>query len=321
MDKRKYLIIVCLIIQHTTYTHAGAYLPDVGKYKYYSSVSTIDSFSRKKREERIAAFAEIQDMMYALGNEQQKLIKTAAGQNRQLTNSEKRTIESNSLSIKKLNDLANNIGSFNDDASSCFGVEYGINENQSFGLKIDYTLGKFAEIQNNTVNRTTNVGKDIEVLYKNKLFQNESIIVTLQPAMGYFSYNDSPAYKMELGLLIGHSHEGKRFETFQEIGVIARQSLQKNTNTRLGYVIYITEGFKFKNGFMLTNYTEYEKNHSSNLLYKTTIYEQVSVAKEFHFDSLKVQNFTAQIGYFWKGSRANNIYTISGPIFSLWFNL
>ena len=39
------------------------------------------------------------------------------------------------------------------------------------------------------------------------------------------------------------------------------------------------------------------------------------------FDNLRLDCFTAQVGYFWKGSLVDRFYTVSGPIFSIWLNI
>ena len=105
------------------------------------------------------------------------------------------------------------------------------------------------------------------------------------------------------------------------MGIAARKYFRKEATNKVGYTISMLEGIELENGIMFSNYTEYERSKFTNFLYTSTVYDQISVAKEFYFDNLRMQNFTVQIGYFWKGSTADHIYTISGPIFSLWFDL
>lgn len=81
------------------------------------------------------------------------------------------------------------------------------------------------------------------------------------------------------------------------------------------------DGIKFKNGIMLTNFIQYERTKLKNLIYSHTIYEQISIAKELGLDKLIKNDFTAQIGYFWKSSLMGKNFTISGPILSIWLNV
>tara|TARA_B110000503_G_scaffold142216_1_gene238281 strand:+ start:1424 stop:2398 length:975 start_codon:yes stop_codon:yes gene_type:complete len=324
MVKRKHLAISVSILLHAvclSKSYAGAYLTAPGNYKYSMSFSSLDYTSNKKRDYRASIFVKIQDMIYKLGAQKEEITRAAKEQNRISTDLEIHRIHSLELDINELERIAKEIATFSDDVMSCFEIEYGITDSQSFGMKIHYTIDKFAEIQNKSVQKTTPVGKDIESFYKYKLFQGNNFTLTVQPKFHYSIYNDFSAYNVDLGLFLLHSKEGKKRTSFQEIGVIARKYWSKEGQSPVGHVIYLLEGYKFKNGFMVSNYTEYEKKKSSNFLYKGTIYEQVSIAKEFYFDSLNVQNFTAQIGYFWKSSIANPMYTISGPIFSLWCDL
>ena len=324
MVKRKYLaislIILCSAVCLPT-SYAGAYLPEPGHYKYSTSFLFLDRMSQKKRDYLASTFAKIHDRIHELRVAKEEIIKIAAEHNIILTDLERHNIYSIELDIAELEEGSKEISTFKDDTMSYFEIEYGINDNQSLGLKIDYIIDKFVEIQNKTMQKTTHVGKNVESFYKYKLFQSDNIVVTLQPKFHYSTYNDSSTYNADLGVFLGHSHEGKKHTSFQEIGIIARKYWGKGIKNPIGYALSLLEGFKFKNGFMISNYTEYEKKKSDNFLYKSTIYEQVSVAKEFYFDSLNVQNFTAQVGYFWKGSTANPVYTISGPIFSLWCDL
>ena len=58
------------------------------------------------------------------------------------------------------------------------------------------------------------------------------------------------------------------------------------------------DGIKFQNGIMLTNFTQYERSKLKNLIYSHTIYEQLSIAREFEPNKLIKNDFTAQIGDF-----------------------
>ena len=143
----------------------------------------------------------------------------------------------------------------------------------------------------------------------------------MQPKSHYLTYSGAKdRHYFDVALLMVYSRKNKRkFTTFCEVGISARQYTSKNNP--VGYTLIMLDGIRFRNGIVLSNYTEYEKTKSENFLYGRTIYDQISVAKEFYFDNLKTQYFTIQMGYFWKSSMKDSLYTVSGPIFSLWLDL
>lgn len=318
----KRLVVIFLILQNIASVYASAYLPEVGKYKISFSATTIDSISEKRRLERLKDFAQIQALLYALGEQKAMILQNAKSANRPFLNNEIRELEKISDAMSKLTKAAYNLNSFNEDDTAYFNIEYGANEDQSFGLNLGYTLGHFAEMHNGDFNsNVTNSSKDIEAFYKHKLFQDDEIIVTFNPAIGYFAYNDNPAYKIDLGVLFGYKQEKKKFDVFHEFNILARQNFRKNTNTHLGYSMSLLEGISFRNGITLSSYTEFQRGHSSSFIYNSMIYEQISIAKDFYFGRPKGQPLTAQLGYFWKTSMKKGIYAISGPVFSLWCTL
>ena len=90
--------------------------------------------------------------------------------------------------------------------------------------------------------KTTHVGKNVESFYKYKLFQSDNIVVTLQPKFHYSTYNDSSTYNADLGVFLGHSHEGKKHTSFQEIGIIARNIGVRESKTLL-VMHFLCSGF------------------------------------------------------------------------------
>jgi len=87
------------------------------------------------------------------------------------------------------------------------------------------------------------------------------------------------------------------------------------------YSLSTSQGWKFKNGFMLVNFTKYYIRKEYGLIYNKTLYEQISVAKEIKFSKLKRNNLTIQIGLFWDRSLINPNYKISGTVFSIWLDI
>ncbi len=305
----------------TTESYAGAWLPEVGTYNLYSSHSYIDARSRKIRNIRKEAFIDIQSDIQELGMVRDLIYKRASDLGRKLLNSELRNIEQINHDIGLLEQESSELASFSDENSSYFELEYGLAEAHSFGTKVGYKTNKFADL-NSGKTSATNYGREIDIFYKYKVFENENWVATIRPKIHFSTYDrrKSLGYS-DFELLIGHSRIKKNYGAYFECGITARKYYGRIIDNSIGYVLSMQEGIKFGRGFTLSNYTEYEKAKFVNILYRQTIYDQVSIAKEITFDSLGVNCFTAQIGYFWKGSLVNRFYTVSGPIFSVWLNL
>lgn len=326
MVKRKYikliLLISCVISIFPHIIYASAYLPEPETYKYTTSVSTIDKISRKMRKQKMELFEKIQDAVYSLGIIRDTIAKRASDEKRALYNSESRDIISINYEIEKLEKEAKILDSFSDDTMSYLEVEYGADENKSFGTKLAYNTSRFSTIDNKKTYRNTNDTKNIDVFFKYKIWQNNRYIVTARPNLHYSIYNNRyNSHILDLGIFVGRSKKKKKNTNFQEIGFSLIKHWGKWAPKDLGYKISLTEGLKFNNSVMISNYTEYKKIRSKNYLYSDTVYDQISIAKDFYFGSLYNQKFTAQIGYFWKGARTNKLYIISGPIFSAWLDL
>jgi len=127
---------------------------------------------------------------------------------------------------------------------------------------------------------------------------------------------------MDLALYAGYSKKKKNGnDIFHEFGFSIRKYFNNALGSKIGYATSVMDGMKFKNGIMLTNFTQYERTKLRNLVYSHTIYEQVSIAKEFNVNKLIKHKFTAQIGYFWKGSIVDKAFRMSGPIVSIWLSV
>ncbi len=324
MAKRKYLTIILIWLLSNVNVfkvQASAYLPEIGQYKYSASVSCLDSKSQKKRDQNAASFVEIQDISAYPKNKIKHIINNAVEKNRGLTELEIDEIKFLKSTIKELYEEAKTTATFIDDFAYSFEIEYGISKNQSFGLKFNYKQDKFVEIRNKFAEKVKYRAHNITSFYKYKLFQNDEYIITLEPRITYSNYNKNLSYNGDLGLFIGHSSQEEKCTHFQEFGVALTKSWTNKNQKSLGCKISFVEGAKFKNNLMIIGYTEYQVKKSANFLYNNMIYEQISVAKDFSFANLGHGMVTAQIGYFWKGNVTNRRYTISGPIFSLWYNL
>ena len=319
----KFIITGLIVfIWSATESYAGAWLPEVGTYNLYFSHSILDARSRKIRNMRKEAFIDMQNEIQKLGMVKNLIYKKASDLKRELLNSELRNIEQINRDIDLLKQESSEITSFSDENSSYFELEYGLAEDRSFGTKIGYKTDKFADLNSGDASKTR-YGREIDIFYKYKFFDNESLVAIIRPKIHFSTYDKrkSLGYS-DFELLIGHSRIKKNYGAYFECGIIARKYYGSIIgNNSIGHVLSMQEGIKFGRGFTVSNYTEYEKAKFVNILYRRTIYDQVSIAKEITFDSLGLNCFTAQVGYFWKGSLVDRFYTVSGPIFSVWLNL
>ncbi len=315
------IIGLIVFILCATESYGGAWLPEVGTYNLYSSHSYIDQRSRKIRNIRKEAFIDMQNEIQELSMAQALIHKRAAQKGRELLNSELRDIEEINRDIEVLEEESAELSSFSDDSSSYFELEYGLADSHSFGTKLGYKIDKFADI-NSGKTFATKSGQEIDIFYKYKIFDNESLVATIRPKIHFSTYDKRKSLSYsDFELLIGHSRMKKSYSTFFECSIAPRKYSGRIIGNSIGYVLSLHEGIKLGKGFTISNYTEYEKAKFVNILYRRTIYDQVSIAKEITFDTLRLNCFTAQIGYFWKGSLVDRYYTISGPIFSVWLNL
>ncbi len=310
-----------VFILSTTESYAGAWLPEVGTYNLYSSHSILDARSRKIRNIRKEAFIDMQNEIQKLSMVKALIYKRASDLRRELLNSERRNIEQIKRDIDLLEQESSELTSFSDDEASYFELEYGLADDHSFGTKLGYKTDKFADLNSGKTSATKS-GREIDIFYKYKFFDEESWVATIRPKIHFSTYDKRKSLGYtDFELLIGHSRIKKNYGAYFECGITARKYYGRIIGNSIGYVLSIQEGIKFGKGFTVSNYTEYEKAKFVNILYRRTIYDQVSIAKELVFDRSGLNCFTAQIGYFWKGSLVDRFYTVSGPIFSVWLNL
>ena len=327
MVKREYLkdwhlialILLCILPNNSC---ASAWLPEPGHYKYTTTFGIIDKMSQNKRNNRSQEFVEIQNNISRLGAEKDLIHQRALDNDRELFNLEQIEIEEIENDIALLEEEAKFMSSFSDDKIAFFEIEYGATNTQSFGLKLGYTNDRFADIEVQKT-KATKIGRAIDIYYKYNIYNKNNLLLTIRPKVHYSKYScASHKRHLDMSLLVGYSREGKKESvSFYEIGITGRKYYQQDASNKIGYVISMLEGIKFSDGITFSNYTEYEKAKFTNFIYNRTIYDQVSVAKEFYFDSLRIKSLTCQLGYFWKESLESQIYTISGPILSVWFDL
>lgn len=311
-------ILFIAIISTSIRSSANPWLPQAGEYKLYLGFAQVDKKSKKEILLRKDLYFKTLNKISVLRSIKESIIKSAKMSGRDLLNSESRQIETIDYDLINLADHADELGTFTDDSFSTFEVEYGASEKDSFGIKILYKKDHLATLSNNNYSYS-NTGKEADIYYKNKLLEYDNWVITLRPKINISSVTKKSSIKhVDLALLIGHSSIKKNREVFGEFGIELRRHNDKFVHKPFGYLIILQEGIKFGKKWVLSNYTEYEKVKSRSHLYRTTIYDQVSFAREF---TVNKTNIYGQLGYFWKYSIVDKNYRISGPIFSLYFNL
>lgn len=323
MDKRKYIIIFLLLFPHYISTSkAEAWLADTNKFKYNFSYGFLDKYSIKQQKQRREKFLLLQSIIGFLYKEKSYIYENADKQDRDLYFSEKKYLEQLDKEIQDLKREANVLSSFYQRNISSFQTEYGINDKSAFGLKIDYI--NYKEINKLSSSSGKKISYSQSIFYKYKLYQNDTSIITTMPKITLSHYNYSNLNQIyELYLMFGHSKYHKKFNVtkFFEGGVAIRKQFNKSLKKNIGFVFFTQEGFQTKNNFIISNYSEYERNNYQNEIYNILFYNQLSIAKEFFLEKSREQKITIQAGYFWKNSLLNKNYKISGPIISLWFEI
>ncbi len=310
-------ILFIIIISTSIRSSANPWLPKVGEYKVYLGFAQVDKKSKKEILLRKDLYFKTLNKIYVLRSIKESIIQSAKMSGRDLLNSESRQIETIDYDLINLSSNADELGAFTDDSFSTFEVEYGATEKDSFGIKILYRKDHIATLSNNNYSYS-NTGNEADIYYKNKLWEYDNWVITLQPKINISSVAKKSSIKhVDLALLIGHSSIKKNREVFGEFGIELRRHNDKFVHKPFGYLIILQEGIKFGKKWVLSNYTEYEKVKSRSHLYRTTIYDQVSFAREFTLNKI---NIYGQLGYFWKYSIVDRNYMISGPVFSLYFN-
>ena len=326
MAKRKYItiyriVVATIICIASLITYAGAGQPKPGEYKFYLSYNFVNKPSIKNRNVRAAYFIKAQNAI-ALLKERSKIINNTIHElNRALLNSEIRELEEIERLILELEQEAIELASFSDHNATYFEVEYGLNNLESVGGKMSYKTDIFADYRSKRQTSHMN-GKDISLYYKYKFYQAGKITALIQPRIYSSMYNNKISNQYcDISLLLSYIREKKNYDVIYELSMTMRNYFGRNARNNIGYVVTTQEMIKTSQGFIISNFTEYEKAKFTNMLYRSTIYNQISVAKELHLGNLRVCGPTLQVGYFWKGSLVNRLYTLSGPVVSLWFTL
>jgi hypothetical protein len=330
--RKKSILIIFLLILLPALCQANPWLPEPGHSKFFSSIAMIDkeSINRKKIREEI--YLESQRMMYDLEEEKSEIVNRILLENRNATNNERRTLEQIDQDMKTLKLISIDQKAYQDDKIGNVSREYGINEKYSLGVNIGYRWSKFAshdiycrsgKFISRSEKNTVTYGNNVDIFLKYKVFNNDNWIITLQPKLYMDKYGKSGnKLFQEIGLMVGYSRETITGATkFSEIGIFAGNSVNNKWNMEDSGSISFTKGIKFQSGIMLYNFLRYYTRKVDNKIYNKSLYEQISVAKETGFGRLKRNNFTVSAGYFFDQSLVDRNFKLSGPVFSLWFNI
>lgn len=317
----KFLLIFILLNLFSFYSYAGAWLPQVGEFKIGFSYGVVDNKTKKEQENRDHIFIELRKEISSLYNKKYEIENEAYTEKRRLYNIERAKLEKIKNNIEILEQITADLSAFNDNFFNSIDLEYGLSTQESFGMKISYKQDQTSISPMPLYKKIKLDDKLIAVFYKYKLFQSKEFILSLQPNFHFSTHNNRSFSKyFDIGLMLGHSKQKKKYSLYSEIGVVARTPFYNNKGD-VSYVLMFNEGTKLNNGFMVSNYTEYEHIVNKKSVYESTIYDQLAIAKEICFDVKKSKCFTTQVGYFWKESLVERTYKISGPIFSLWLNI
>ena len=217
MVTRKYLgigllcIFVISILNNPSNSSADAWLPEVGSYQYTSTFSMIDKGSKNNKNKRSSAFIKIRDEVDALYDLRSSINKEAA--NRNLRNSEIRAIENINKDIAKLENISEILAAFRDEYYMQSLIEYGATKNQSFGIKFNYIIDKFAGYNDPNHNKEF-IGKDADFFYKYQLFKNQKWSAIIKPTVQFSSYDNKSSCKfIDLAIYAGYSKQKKNMGT------------------------------------------------------------------------------------------------------------
>ena len=300
-------LVFLVIIFYFTASQGSSWLPEEGRYKFSSNALFIHRATRDAQKERAQALSNThKDINFLLKKQN-------------LTKEEKQNLE-------ELEYFANNHEAFNEEIFIGNDIEYGLNQNQSFGLKANFSLEKNLQYKytNNSSEESfkKNVVRELGFYYKHSLYKNDKWQVSLVPEIIYSRNNFfGRKYSYVVGSYIGYakiSESGKKY--FSELGFsIGNVSSNNYKNTILKKISFV-EGIGLLKNLTLINYFEYSFATNGNLLYRGVAYEQIGFAKEFSSNTNNTV-FVTQIGYYWKRSISNRMFQLSGPIFSLCVNL
>lgn len=344
MVKRKYLIFYIFLITSQNIL-ASPWLPDIGKYKYSISTSKIDKGSKILKKQRVGFYIKTENLiddflLYRenLFNEMNAEIEmrirmlptvfTAESRRSQITeitqmvsNKFNQKIAFIDVSVKSLKNTLCQMHSYQDQEQISSTIEYGATDQISFGINALYQENRFVNSKY-TDTKDHSQTKSGDIFLKYKLFQNNNYIISVQPKIlikARSNYHQDTF--QDLSILLGFSKKKGSLEFFTESGIAIGGGVSSNTSKNKYYTFALSEGVKLPYSFTLVNFTKFYIRRNYGYIYKKSIYKQLSIAKTFNFNNLRVSNLSIQLGYFWDTSLKAKNFSISGAVFSLWFEV
>ncbi len=299
---RCFILVFVSVILSANKVNASAWLLEEGRYRYSININNVDKASKKEKKKREIFAQDLEEKLQQL-----------EASNRQL-NPNSRRYKRLSKRIKKLRQGIAELSSYQDERLTSGSVEYGISDNQNFGIHFLFKEDKFIGRKSFT--------EEAGLFYKLKLFQENDFVISLQPKI--FVSKDKGCreeFFAEFSLLSGMSKQIYSATVFNQNTVSIGHYLNYLGYKKRYYNVSTSEGIKFENGFMLVSFTKYHNRQDYGYIYEKTVYEQLSVAKIIKFDNVGKNFLTTQIGYFWDRSLSNKKYKISGITFSVWLDV
>ncbi len=200
--------------------------------------------------------------------------------------------------INPLKKFIANIPDYHDSIFLVQGIEYGISDKSSFGVK-----ALFKESLNFVRKKQA---REMEIFNKVRLYQRKNKLIFFSPKI-VFTQNDF--IEPEARFIFFNSTKRKKYSRFFDVHIGGRIG-----QFGPGFFVDTTQGLKFENGVMvmLQSSLMLEPNNPT-LLFKNTTKTQISVAKQ-----LPQKEMTFQLGYFQHYSNKFKTLLSSGFVGGFW---
>ena len=242
MVKGKYLAVLFVLFLGPRSACATAWMPKIDSYKLSLTTLLISSSSNMEKRQRADLLHKVEQLIYHLEHKLRN------------TNTDSARYHLLANIIKSLQKTALELTSYQDDFLTMANIEYGLKENQSFGLNLSYKQNSFSSSKSSF----SSCAKIAEFFYKYRLLQNNNYILSVQPK---FIINNNHRNKgeisSELALFFGTSYQVKKSKCFMEIGLSNINGIYGNYSNRKEYGFSISEAIKMPKAWMLLHYTKY----------------------------------------------------------------
>lgn len=299
---------------------ASAWNVEEGTYKCYFSTALLDPASRRLRNEKLEEYEKTTKMLDAMLKAE--IVHKGASDSK--TKENQKIIQALERDIKNLKAYLSELEGYNDTGFNTASLEYGISHNKSIGTKVTHKINKLGTAKYGAIH-SSSIVQSGEVFFKYQIFKNDTYAASLQPKTIISRYKDDPVELFgEISLMFGRSKRKRKTakniiqKTFLEFQISYGHNLLRKGSDKFYNAFAISEGVEIPFGITISNYSRYIVRKTDNPVYKMTLYDQLSIAKAF---KIRKQTLNFQIGYFWDRSLKYRRYKISGPIFSIFFDI